>query len=112
MASVLIVDDDESVRSVVVLMLERGGHSCQVAGNGREALALAEAGSFDVAIVDMILPDVGGLELVCQLKWMSPRLKVAIASGLPDLSLLVAKMPVLEKPFSFGSLLKLVDELT
>jgi len=61
----LIVDDSRSIRSYVRLLLERRGLECIEAGDGREALAaMQECGACDLALVDINMPVMGGLECV------------------------------------------------
>src|SRR5262245_15638334 len=61
---VLIVDDEASVRSVLVRALSREGFNCSSAGNGEEALNLLRNQDFDVVISDLRMPGVSGLKLL------------------------------------------------
>lgn len=80
---VLVVDDDESVRELVVAALESRGVMSLVALNASEALQIGEAWRFDVALVDVGLPDRDGEELARELVAMQAWSKVVVMSGEP-----------------------------
>lgn len=64
--SVLIVDDDELMRSFLSTILIEEGHHTEVAGNGKEGLAKLVAAEFDLVITDLRMPDMSGLDLMRQ----------------------------------------------
>ncbi|PYQ46920.1 MAG: hypothetical protein DMF78_25105, partial [Acidobacteria bacterium] len=66
--SVLVVDDEEVMRDVLHSLLSEAGHRVTLAHDGIEGLALARKQSFDAAIVDVMLPEMGGLEVLDELK--------------------------------------------
>jgi len=66
--SLLIVDDNESNRDLLLRRLAREGHQVAVATNGREALEMIEAGSFDLVLLDVIMPELNGYQVLNQLK--------------------------------------------
>jgi CheY-like chemotaxis protein len=61
---VLVVDDDENVRSFIVSVLELDGYQVQTASNGAEALELARQKSPDLIITDLMMPDSGGYDVL------------------------------------------------
>jgi DNA-binding response OmpR family regulator len=65
---VLVVDDDVTVRDVVRRYLERAGHEVRLAGNGEEALRLAEDIRPDLVVLDLMLPGLDGLEVCRRLR--------------------------------------------
>ena len=65
MAEVLVVDDDQTVREVVVSYLRAGGHEVTEVGDGEAALSAMRHRRADLVILDLMLPGLGGLE-VCQ----------------------------------------------
>jgi DNA-binding response OmpR family regulator len=71
---VLVVDDDVTVRDVVRRYLERAGHEVRLAGNGEEALRLAERMRPDLVVLDLMLPGLDGLEVCRRLRerWAVP----------------------------------------
>ncbi len=81
MARVLLVDDDAQVRAPLQAILEREGHSVTVAGDGLEALRLVGTHPFAVALVDLYMPNMDGLELIPKLKIQVPNMRVVATSG-------------------------------
>jgi len=65
MASVLVADDDGHIREVVRFALEKAGHSVVEAGDGAEALRVLRQEPVDIAVIDIIMPEIDGLE-VCR----------------------------------------------
>jgi len=64
--SILIVDDDELMRSFLSTILKEEGHHTEVAGNGKEGLTKLVAAEFDLVITDLRMPDMSGLDLMRQ----------------------------------------------
>jgi CheY-like chemotaxis protein len=65
---VLVADDDEDILALLVLRLERAGYEVVVAHDGREALAAAEAQPIDLAVIDVMMPELDGHEVVRRLR--------------------------------------------
>ena len=61
---VLVVDDDPSIRRLLVVTLRRQGYQTLEACNGREALAAMRAGSPDIVIMDLVMPEVSGWDVL------------------------------------------------
>lgn len=78
---VLVVDDDIATSPIVRRELEREGFVVVEAGTGAEALALAAEASVDVAVLDLNLPDMTGLEVLGELRKRSPDLYVIMLTG-------------------------------
>lgn len=81
---VLVADDDEPTRRELKTLLERAGYSVEVAADGHEALKRASQTKFDVALLDVVMPGVSGLE-VCR------TLKARAGDGMQAILLLVPK---------------------
>ena len=79
--SVLIVEDNESMREVLALILSRRGHRCETAANGREAMEKIEQGSFDAVVTDVEMPEMDGIALTNELTRHHPHLPVMIITG-------------------------------
>ena len=71
--SILVVDDEEVMRDVIGTLLGEAGYRVTLASDGAEGLALARKGSFDAAIVDVMLPEMSGLEVLEEIKKSRPR---------------------------------------
>jgi two-component system CheB/CheR fusion protein len=65
---VLVVDDHPDAAQALAMLVRLLGHQCETATSGGEAIAHARAGSFDIAIVDIGLPDVSGHEVARELR--------------------------------------------
>jgi putative nucleotidyltransferase with HDIG domain len=87
---VLVVDDDNAFRAMVCQLLGDKGYDAVAAANAREALDHVRDGSFLAAIVDLVMPDMGGLELADRLKSRSPDTQVVILTGHGDMNTAIA----------------------
>lgn len=68
MATILVVDDEQPLRDLLAEILESEGHRVIVAGNGREALAMARRDRPDLVVSDVMMPFLNGVKLCQQLK--------------------------------------------
>lgn len=115
-ARILLVEDDDKIRSLVRRILVRKGHEIIEASDGGKALALLRVESFDLIITDMMMPDTDGIELLQSLEDMPERPPAVIAmSGgmaawcpLPSAEMLGAS-ETLAKPFTAEELIAIVD---
>jgi len=84
----LIVDDEPSVRQIIMRALNQNGFSCDAAADGRAALQMIKQTAFDVVITDLRMPDVNGHKLATELLSMPLRPAVIILTGVlePKLS--------------------------
>ena len=64
MAKILIVEDDKDLHAAYKLILSKDGHDVQSAYNGREALKILEKNTPDLILLDLLMPIMGGLELL------------------------------------------------
>jgi len=112
--SVLLVDDEPSVRAVAKRILERIGLRVHTAENGRRALAVWTAdGPFDLVVLDMAMPVMGGREFFSRVRKLDPTARVLLVSGFaPDddaRELLAAgALGFIEKPYTPTSLTRAV----
>jgi DNA-binding NtrC family response regulator len=77
----LLVDDDEPLRQTLARRLGRQDMTVTQAGNGAEALARAAQARFDVAVLDLHMPDMTGLELLEQLQARQPDVEVLLLTA-------------------------------
>ena len=107
-ARVLLVDDDDLVRVATADTLLGMGLQVAQAGDGRAALALAQASGFDLALVDYAMPEMTGAELGRRLRALSPDLKIVFVTGYADATELDAVLggqeTVLRKPYLYDEL--------
>src|SRR4051794_34765033 len=114
---VLVVDDDESHAEAVAESLERVGYECVVATSGREGLRLIEEQTFDIVITDLIMDQVGGLEVLAKAKRELPDAEVVFLTGHSTVKTAVTAMQAgamgyLTKPLDIGELRTMVDKAT
>ena len=81
MASILVVDDNEQLRSTIRRGLTLAGHDVTEAANGRAALALLVGARFDLILTDIVMPDMEGLELTRLIRKQDATAKVIAMSG-------------------------------
>ena len=114
---ILLVEDNDDVRRATTRILERFGHSVFVAADGVEALErLDEASVIEVVVTDVLMPRLGGIELVERLRADAPMLPVVFISGYPgpesDGTIVTDERTIfLQKPFGPGELADAVAEL-
>jgi DNA-binding NtrC family response regulator len=78
---ILIVDDDVSTRRTLTLIFEKKGFEVETAGTGREALEKVQERPFNLALLDIRLPDVEGVELLAPLKDAQPDIALIMVTG-------------------------------
>lgn len=105
----LVVDDDQEFRDILASHLSRSGFEVRAAGSGEEALTLCERRNFDVAIVDMMMPGMTGLDLLKRLKADHAECEVILLTGEGSIATAVEAMKLgaydyLQKPFSLKEL--------
>ncbi len=116
--TILLVEDDLSVSEVVETTLRREGYKVFTATNGRQAMSLVDSFDLkpDLLLTDVIMPEMGGPELVTNLTEHLPDLKVLFTSGYTDSALshrggLAEGVELIEKPFTPTVLLKRLREI-
>ncbi len=80
-ASILVIDDEPNLRNTLAAILQRGGYLATLAGDGKEALACLQGRDFDLAFLDLKLPDTSGLDLLPKIHQVSPELPVLILTA-------------------------------
>ena len=105
----LIVEDDPAIRKLVEKLLTRKGIEIDSAPDGRHAIEKLRAGAYSALILDLMIPEVNGFEVIEFVKQHAPQMPIAVVSAvsqqaLTNLDLDVVKL-VISKPFD-------VDEFT
>lgn len=90
----LIVDDEPHIRSSLVRALSFQGYKVDEAGSGNEALTLLKEVAPDLILLDMNLPDLGGLEVMCRAREMYPDLAIVVLTGYATLDNAIAAIKV------------------
>jgi len=112
-ARILVVDDENHVRSMIGATLERHGYDVQLAASGREALELFAQNSFDLVLTDIVMQDGNGIVLLDRIRGKQPNIPVVMVTAIHDISVAIDSMrrgayDYLLKPFEREHLLSTV----
>src|ERR1051326_5449803 len=107
---ILLVEDDRQLSSSIARGLHEASHVVQATGRGEQALTLAGSATFDIIVLDVMLPDIGGLEVCRALRANGNRVPILILTALDAVEQRIAGLDAgaddyLTKPFDFGELL-------
>jgi len=83
-ARILVIDDDENIRTTLKPVLESEGYIVDVAKNGHEAIAMTEQALYNVALIDIRLPDLEGVELLTKMRDTVPKMRKIMLTGYPS----------------------------
>jgi CheY-like chemotaxis protein len=116
---VLIVDDNEDMRSFIKIVLEGAGFEAEVAADGQRALELQRKHPADVLITDVFMPEFDGIETMARFKSEFPQVKIIAMSGGGQVARMdylavtsaMGAQAVLRKPFDAATLLKTLQGL-
>ncbi len=119
MAAILIVDDEPAIRKLLAMMLQDQGTAVYQAANGLEALDILETKSIELMIVDIVMPEKGGIETIMKAREKNENLKIIVISGRVSIENdafqnLVKQYKVdrvFDKPFDKAVIHKAVQEL-
>lgn len=111
---ILVVDDDEGVRAVAQETLTRGGYDTVGAASGEEATELLRENTFIAAVVDLVLPDCSGLDVLQQVRSVNPDAVMVMVTGYASLdsameAVRLGAYDYIRKPFSPGDLIHIVE---
>lgn len=111
---VLVVDDEPQIRTACQQALESAGYQVESAADGAGALRDLKAGSFDAAVLDIVLPDLSGLELLRALREHDPDIVVVLITGFASLDTAMEAVRLgayeyLRKPFRVQDLVRIVE---
>ncbi|MEM3586967.1 MAG: response regulator [Candidatus Jordarchaeaceae archaeon] len=84
-ARILVIDDDESIRTVLKTILEEEGYIVDTAENGKEAIRKTNEKFYNLALIDIKLPDMEGTKLLTAMKDTTPPMVKIILTGFPTL---------------------------
>lgn len=114
-ANVLLVDDDQDIRSVLASAMQTQGYRVREAENGAAALEMIETEQPEIAVIDFAMPGMTGAELAQRIGERWPELRILFASGFADTDAVAAatggRAQILRKPFRVDELLHALDAL-
>jgi len=84
-ARILIIDDDDNIRKVLQTILEDEGYHVETAETANKGIEKTEESFFNLALIDVRLPDMEGIELLTKLKETKPKIRKIIVTGYPTL---------------------------
>jgi DNA-binding NtrC family response regulator len=82
---ILVIDDEEGIRKLLATILADKDYNVDTAANGEEAIRKANEKVYNIALIDIMLPDMSGIELLTQIKETKPRTRKIIMTGNPSL---------------------------
>jgi DNA-binding NtrC family response regulator len=114
-ARILIVDDDENITATVQAILENEGYAVGVAANGTEAIRKSKNAVYNVALIDIKLPDMEGTELLTRMRDSVPKMRKIIVTGHPSVQNAIDAVnknadAYIVKPVDVDELLQVVSE--
>ena len=114
-ARILIVDDEESIRETLAVILEDEGYRVDTAQNAKEAIAKTSAEVYNLALIDIRLPDMEGTELLTRIGDATPRMRKIIITGYPSIPNAIDAVnkradAYITKPFEMDKVLETIKE--
>ncbi len=114
-AKILIVDDEEAIRTIICRKLQGEGYDCTVASGGEEALESASTQDFDLLLSDVKMPGISGIELLSQMMTLHPDIGVIMITAVSDAHTAVEAMKLgafdyVTKPFDLNALIARVEK--
>ncbi|MGZ3568836.1 MAG: diguanylate cyclase, partial [Thermodesulfobacteriota bacterium] len=114
--NLLIVDDEESVRDLILSLFSKYGHHCETAKDGMEALEKIKKHSFDSAIIDIVMPHLDGITLTRELINLHPDLPIMVMTGhadehSADSAIAAGAREFIKKPFSIDEFILRFDKM-
>ena len=116
MASILLAEDDESLRRFLAAALERAGHAVTACGDGSDAYKSLKEGRYDLLLSDIVMPGLDGIELAKRAADLDPSLKIMFITGFAAVALHPASeapkhAKVLSKPFHLREIVQEVERM-
>ena len=119
MHRILVVDDEPAVREVLCKLLTREGYAVEQAGNGLDALRIHSKDPVDLAVLDIFMPEMDGLEIITALQKHGSTVKIIAASGggasgnldFLDIAEHFGAHATFQKPFRSDDLLRAIRDL-
>jgi DNA-binding NtrC family response regulator len=114
-ARILIVDDDENIRKVLKTILEEEGYAVDEAEDAKKAIEKSRRNVYNLALIDIRLPDMEGIELLTRMKDTVPKMRKIIITGYPTLQNAIEAVnrgadAYILKPFDMEKVLATIKE--
>ena len=113
---ILIVDDEEMLRSYLVSLFSKYGHTSEISKDGMEALEKIKKNSYDAAVIDIVMPHMDGITLTKELVKLYPDLPIMIMTGhaheqSAKSAIAVGAREFIKKPFSIDEFIIRFDKM-
>jgi DNA-binding NtrC family response regulator len=113
---ILVVDDEEALRTVLAAELEGEGYQVTTAADGQEAITILGSSSFDLILLDIKMPNVDGFEVLKFAKGRQPATKIIMLTGFADLKNAIESKKLgaedfVSKPYDLVDLLTTVERV-
>lgn len=114
-ARILIIDDDENIRKVLKTILEDEGYIVDTADTAKKAIEQSEKAFYNLALIDVRLPDMEGIELLSKMRSTKPKMRKIIVTGYPTLQNAISAVnkgadAYIMKPFEVEKILQTIQE--
>jgi DNA-binding NtrC family response regulator len=114
-ARILVIDDDENIRKVLETILEDEGYIVETAETAKKGIEESEKAFYNLALIDVRLPDMEGIELLSKLRSTKPKMRKIIITGYPTLQNAAAAVnkgadAYVMKPFEVDKILQTIRE--
>jgi DNA-binding NtrC family response regulator len=114
-ARILIVDDDENIRKVLETILEDEGYTVESADTAKKGIEKSEKSFYNLALIDVRLPDMEGIELLAKMRETKPKMRKIVITGYPTLQNAVAAVnkgadAYVMKPFDVEKILQTIRD--
>jgi DNA-binding NtrC family response regulator len=113
--AVLIIDDEEGIRKLLTVILNENGYNADSAKDGQEAIKKTHEKFYNIALIDIVLPDMNGVELLTKIKETKPKMRKIIMTGNPSVQNAVGALnngadAYIMKPLDIGKVLATLED--
>jgi len=114
-ARILVIDDDENIRKVLATIFEDEGYKVDLVDTAKKAIEKTKRNFYNIALIDVRLPDMEGIELLTKMKDTTPKMRKIIITGYPTLQNAIQAVnrgadAYIVKPFDMEKVLKTIEE--
>lgn len=114
-ARILVIDDDENIRKVLATILEDEGYKVDLVDTAKKAIEKTKRNFYNIALIDVRLPDMEGIELLTKMKDTTPKMRKIIITGYPTLQNAIQAVnrgadAYIVKPFDMEKVLRTIEE--
>lgn len=112
---ILVIDDDESIRKTLEAILKEEGYEVDTAESGSQAIEKSNAKLYNLALIDIRLPDTEGIELLTKMRKTTPKMRKIIITGYPAIQNAIEAVnkgadAYILKPFDMAKILETIRE--